>query len=455
MNEHDRQSVLFQDLADRPVTVAFDEPAATSNGGALLFGILDRRLRLTERLAAAVPDRRQSSKVRHSLRDLVRQRVFGLACGYPDANDAVRVSVDPVLRLLLERDLAEPIASQPTLSRFETGLDPDGLMALSAALMAAVLERHRRRLGRCVRRVTIDVDLTDDLTHGSQQLALFNTHYGGWCYLPLLAFVSFDDEPEQYVVAAFLRPGKTPTSDEVVALLDPVLSAVREHFPKAKVLVRADGGFVGPALLDHLEGEGVGYLLGMPGNSVLNERSEALLARARHQAEQRGETVALFDETPYAARSWRGNQRRVVFKAEVTVHEGRMLRDNPRYVVTSLLCSPRRAYDLYRRRGDVENRIKELKDDLEIDRTSCHSFDANQLRLILTAAAYALLQELRLHVERLLRNRPTVASLRLHLVKIGGRVVRSVRRVVIHLAQSHPWATDWLRLARACGASPA
>lgn len=455
MSEHDRQSVLFQALGDRPVLVEFDEPSVTSNGGALLLGVLDRRLGLTERFASAISDRREAGKIQHEVIDLVRQRVHGLACGYSDCNDAARVGADPAMRLLLGRASDDAVASQPTLSRFETRTSPEDIVRLCDALADSVLERHRRRLKSKVKRLTLDLDFTDDLVHGTQQLALFNTHYGGWCYLPLLAFVTFDDEPEQYLIGAFLRPGRTATGGELVEFMKFLLSCVRRHFPRTSILLRGDGGFTSGEMLDYVEDEGLDYLLGMPRNPVLEARSETLLRRARRQSKKARRTIALFDETIYCAKAWKGRARRVIFKAEVTQLEDREARDNPRYVITNLGLAPRNVYKRYRLRGDVENRIKELKGDLDMDRTSCQSHDANQLRVLLTAAAYALLQELRLHVARRLRTRPTAATLRMQLIKIGGRVVSSVRRVVVHLAESHPWKHEWLTISRALAASSA
>ncbi len=455
MREHDRQGVLLQGVTDRPVRVSFDEPSATTNGGALLLGLVDSRLGLTDALAAAIADGRQVAKVRHEMSELVRQRVHGLACGYSDCNDAARIGGDPAMRVLLGLGAKDAPASQPTLSRFETGRTPDDILRLLDAFADAVLARHRKRLKRRVRRITLDLDLTDDLVHGAQQLALFNTHYGGWCYLPLLAFVSFDDEPEQYLISTILREGRTPSGGELVELLDFVLSCVRRHFPETEILVRADGGFTRGEVIECLEERGLKYLLGMPRNPVLEAQSARLVAKARKLSEATGTTVAIFDETRYAAKSWKGGPRRVVFKAEVTRLDGREPRDNPRYVVTNLTCRAKRVYDVYRQRGDSENRIKELKCELDLGRTSCTSIDANHLRMLLTSAAYALMQELRLHVARILRERPTAASMRLRLLKIGGRVIQSARRVVVQLADSHPWKTDWLRLARGLGASSA
>jgi hypothetical protein len=452
-----RQSVLFPALLSKFVSVAFDEPTSTSDGGALLVARADRRLGLTEAFSTALDDGRDGSRVRHQLVDLVRQRVYGLACGYEDANDVEQVGRDPLFQVLLGKHPREggSLASQPTISRFENRVDVPELAAVGDAMAETVLARHRKRLGRRARRVTLDLDLTDDATHGAQQLSLFNGHYRSWCYLPLLGFVSFNDEPEQYLVSAVLRRGRTPTGEEVVALLEPLLEQVRQVFPKARIRVRLDGGFAGPVLLDFLEESRVEYVIGLAGNSVLRARSAQHVARVRREAKRRSESVAEYGETRYAAKSWKGRQRRVVYKAEVTRLEGRELRDNPRYLVTNLRHSPENVYGIYRLRGDVENRIKELKDDLAIDRTSCNSFLANSLRVLLTAAAYVLMQELRLHLLRRTHRRWQVGTIRLRLLKIGGRIQASVRRLIVHLAESHPWQREWHAVARGCGALPA
>jgi hypothetical protein len=452
-----RQSVLFPALLPKAVSVAFDEPTSTSDGGAVLVAGADRRLGLTGAFSAALRDDRDGSRVRHEVLDLVRQRVYGLACGYEDANDVEQVGWDPLFQLLLGKHPREggSLASQPTISRFENRAEVEDLGTVGDALAETVLGRHRKRLRKRARRVTLDLDLTDDATHGAQQLSLFNGHYRSWCYLPLLGFVSFNDEPEQYLVSAVLRRGRTPTGEEIVALLEPLLEQVRQAFPKARIRVRLDGGFAGPILLDFLEESRVEYVIGLAGNNVLRERSGKDIARVRRKAKRLNESVAEYGETRYSAKSWKGRERRVIYKVEVTQLEGRELRDNPRYVVTNLRHSPENVYVIYRSRGDVENRIKELKDDLAIDRTSCNSFLANSLRVLLTAAAYALMQELRLYLLRRTKRRWQVGTIRLRLLKIGGRVHASVRRLVVHLAESHPWQREWHAVARACGALPA
>lgn len=451
------QSVLFPDLLDRPVVARFDEPATSTDGGALLLASLDHRMALTERLAGSMRDGRQPGKVVHGFVDLLRQRVFGLACGYADCNDAKVLRDDPMQKALLERDPLDgmPLADQSTLSRFENSVGPRDLHRMALELAALVIEQHRKRLGgRRVKRVTIDMDPTEDPTHGHQQLALFNGHYDSWCYLPQLLFVSFDDEPEQHLVGAMLRGGRAPATEGAIPMLKRLLPRLREAFPQARLRIRLDGGFAGPEMLDFLEQEKLEYLVAIGRNSVLSRRIEPLMKRVRRATKQSGATETEFGETSYAAQSWRKKQRRVIMKAEVVRLEGRSPRDNARFVVTNLRHAPEHVYQVYRERGDSENRIKELKHDLQLDRTSCTSFLANQLRVLLTAAAFVLFQQLRLRVARREAARPTVGTLRLRFLKIAARVESSVRRVVLHFAASHAWASEWLRLARSLGAVP-
>ena len=159
---------------------------------------------------------------------------------------------DPIHKLLLGRDPVSgaPLASQPTISRFENGARRTVLYRMGRELAASVIERHRRRLHGRARRITIDLDPTDDLTHGAQQLTFFNGHYGGWCYLPMLGFLSFDREAEQYLCAAVLRPGKAVAADGTLGLLCRLLPLLRAAFPRARFLLRLDGGFATPEIFD-------------------------------------------------------------------------------------------------------------------------------------------------------------------------------------------------------------
>lgn len=443
------QTVLFPDLFHHPVVATFDQPHASSDGGALLLKAADRRLGLVGRLAAALPDTRMTSKVTHGIGDLLAQRVFAIACGHPDGNDADRLADDPIHKLLLDRDPIEGgrLASQPTISRFEHATSPRPLYRLGEALADTVIGRHRRRQRRA-KRITLDVDVTADPTHGAQQLTFFNGFYDTWCYLPLVATLTFDEESRQYLVAAILRPGNVPATTGVQGLLRRLIPKLWRAFPRARLRVRLDAGFAAPEIFNELEAAGVEYVVAMAKNAVLDAAAEPHLIPLRPQVTATHATATSYHDTRYQAGTWTA-PRRVVIKAEVVWHHGREPRDNPRFVITNLRQTPEWIYThVYCARGDSENRLKELHHALAFGRTSCTRFWANQLRVTLTAAAYVLLQELQLRADRTALAGAQVARLRHALLTIGVHVVRSVRRIVLHFPQSHPEAALWLHLAR-------
>jgi Transposase DDE domain group 1 len=448
------QTVLFPTLFDKPLVATFDTPHQSSDGGAILLKAIDDELALTARLAACLPEWRQPGKIEHDLPTLIRQRCFGLACGYADANDAAHLKADPIQKLLVGRDpvTGPALASQPTLSRFENVVGPRELYRLTTTLADVVIAAQQRRLtGQRVRRITIDLDPTDDPTHGQQELAFFNGHYGSWCYLPVVGTLTFNGERTQHLVSAVLRPGNAHATRGVIGILRRLFGKLRRAFPQARLRVRLDGGFASPAVFRFLEQEGVEYLVAMASNARLDKRVRRLLGRARMRSKTTGETATFFGETRYAAKSWK-RKRRVIMKAEVVRLAGRDPRDNPRFVVTNLAQSPRRVYALYRERGDVENRLKELHYGLGFDRTSCTAFWANAFRVLLTAAAYVLLQGLRARLATTPAATLQVPTLRERLFKFGARVQVSARRIVLHLPSAFPWLALWQAVALALGA---
>ncbi len=454
-NHITKQTVLFKGLSKKTVVTRFDQEQASSDGGAVLLKACDERLGLSAAIAACLRDDRQQAKVEHSYEEIFRQRMFGIACGYADGNDAARIADDPVFKLLAGRDplSGSALASQPTLSRFENAVSSGDLLRMSEALAASVIKRHRRRK-RKVRRITIDLDPTEDATHGGQQLSFFNRLYDSWCYLPLAGFLSFDNEPQQYLFCCMLRSGSAVAKTGCLSMLKRLLPRLHKAFPKAKIRIRLDAGFTGPELYEFFEAECMEYVVCMGKNPVLLRFAEPLMAPLREALEAGKELIPCFGECLYAARSWK-HERRVIIKADIALHPGREPKDNPRFIVTNLKTTPKFIYKkVYCARGDIENRIKELKHGLEIDRTSCTSFKANQFRVLMTAAAYVLMQELRLHARRTGCARAQVNTLRLRLLKLGVWVESSVRRIVLHLPTSMPYADDWRRIARSVGAVP-
>ncbi len=450
------QGVCFPELAAKPVSVEFCEEHSSSDGGGVLLKGVDQSLGLTESLAGCLRDPRQPGKVAHTFQELLQQRVFAIALGHPDANDARELSEDPVHKLLLDRDPVhgEALASQPTLSRFENTVQTTDLFRMADRLADAVIERHRRRLGKHCRLITLDFDPTDDPTHGQQEFTFFHGYYDTYCYLPLIGTMAFNDEAEQYLLCAVLRPGNSPASAGLVAILRRVLAKLAAAFPKARIRVRLDGGFGNPEVLDFLDEAGVEYVVGLQATKPLKRRARRDLGTARRLSRASGETAHRFGETLYQTKSTWPHKRRVIYKAEVVQLEGREPKDNERFVVTNLKQTPKHVYAIYTDRGDPENRIKELKNDLAMDRTSCSRFLANQFRVLLTAAAYVLMQELRFRARHTDCARAQVGTLRLRLFKLAAWVDVSVRRIVIHMPRRFPGRLAWIRIATSLGAVP-
>jgi hypothetical protein len=259
MSDSTTHSVLFPEIFAKPVVVKLDHEHSSSDGGALLLKAIDERLELSERLTACVDDPRQPGKVRHAMLDLLRQRIFAIACGYADGNDAARLAQDPIHKLLLERDplAGERLASQPTLSRFENTPRRADLYRMTDALADVVIAHHRRRLRGKVARITVDRDPTDDPTHGQQEFTFYNAHYGNWCDLPGVVKLTFGREAEPHVVGVVLRPGKAPATAGAIPILWRLFAKLRRAFPGAKLRVRLDGGDAAPEIFDFLDSEGV------------------------------------------------------------------------------------------------------------------------------------------------------------------------------------------------------
>lgn len=449
------QTVLFADLFAKPLVARFDRSHASSDGGAVLLAAADRRLGLLDRLAACLEDRREPGKIRHELKALLAQRVHALACGYPDGNDASRLAFDPIHKLLAGHDPLgdDALASQPTLSRFENAVGPRELFRMSETLAETVIERHRRRRHGRARRIIVDLDVTDDPAHGAQQLSFFNGFYDTWCYLPLLGFISFNGEPEHHLVAAVLRPGNAGRQLAVLGVLRRLVDHLHRAFPEARVLVRLDSGFVFPQLFDYLDSRPrLDYVVAYARNPVLERAARHDLRRARRASRRSGHSERVYGQVFYQADTW-PRQRRVIYKAEHLLAPDKKPKDNLRCVVTNLPGSAETVYEhLYCLRGDAENRIKELVNDLALGRTSCSRFWANQFRVLLSAAAYVLFQEIRLHARRTRLARAQVATLRDLLLKLGTEVERSVRRFVVHLPATAPYRDAWQRIATGLGA---
>jgi hypothetical protein len=452
------EGFLFGDFG-RPATVTMTDARLSADGGLLCLGALDRRSGLTEAVASALGDRRQGARVRHGVLELVRQRVYGLLAGYEDANDAARLREEPAFQCLLDR--AEALASQSTLSRFENSMGLRALMRAAEALADRLLDRLQRRYAGATR-ITIDIDPTEDETHGLQQLSLFNGHYDCHCYLPLCGFVTFHDArgrefKESYLLAAMLRGGRASASFGAAGMLRRMVAKLRSRFRRARLLVRLDGGFATPEMFSALEALNVEYMVNLPKNERLRALAEPLMEGVREAARRSGETEKRYGSVMYRAGTW-PHARRVVIKAEVTVDPraaDKAPRDNPRFVATNVhRLMP---YYVYARdycgRARSENRIKEFKNDGYSGRTSCSRFAANQLRLLLAHVAYALVQLLRLELHDTPMAEWQYGTLRTRLIKQPVLVARTARRTRIQMPRDGPNTDAFRRVARRLAAS--
>jgi hypothetical protein len=424
--------------APLPLVAAFDGGRLTSDGGLPWLAEADAALGLCAAFAAAIPEWRRG-KVRHSLETLVRQRVFQIACGYEDQDDADALRADPLLKLVCGRlpDTDADLASQPTLSRLENAVDRHACYRLAVALVESYL-RERARDGTPAHLV-LDLDGTDDPTHGAQEGSAYHGYYGQHMYHPLLVF---DGTTGQLITAA-LRPGTAHASRGVLTLLKRLVPRLRARWPGVTIELRADSGFATPRLYTYCEAEGIAYTIGLATNARLQELAAAQLARARqHAAAEPTAKARLVGEVAYQADSWE-RARRVLIKTEILPRG-----PNIRFVVTSRADTPLALYEWYVDRGEPEGWIKDLKNACRADRLSCHAFWANQFRLLLHAAAYWLLDTLRRWLMRCGVARTQLDTLRLRLLKIGGRVYQQAARIILRLAESHPGQALWPRLAR-------
>ncbi|MDQ5819144.1 MAG: IS1380 family transposase [Actinomycetota bacterium] len=352
---------------------------------------------------------------------------------------------DPLLKLVLGRlpQTELDLASQPTISRLENAPDAKACLRIARAL-GELYVRERGKGGVPPERILLDFDATADPVHGDQEGAYYHGFYGERIYHPLLVF---DGETDQ-LVTAVLRPGNTHASPGALAILKPIVGRVREAWPEVEIEVRADAGFAVPEVYDYCEQEGIGYTIGLISNPRLEALAQDLLEQAKRESEAKaGEKVRLVSSDSYRALSW-DRTRRVIYKAEV-LEKG----TNTRFVVTSRSDEPKRLYDWYVRRGQTESWIKDFKLALKADRLSCQRFFANQFRLLLHAAAYWLLDELRRRLVLGGIRRMQLDTLRLTLIKIGGRVRQMLTKVRLHLASGHPGQRLWEALAPTIGAA--
>jgi len=409
----------------RKLTVDFNGGAISGDAGLIVLREFDARLGLTRGLKRIVGDRRDQRYVAHDLLTLLRQRVYQIAAGYEDANDASYLRSDPTMQAVAGRP-GQVLASQPTFSRLENGVDWDSIRLLESEGTEWFC-RHGKGQGEII----LDMDSTEDPTHGQQAFSFYNGHYDSYMYHPLLIF----EGNSGVLLASRLRPGNAMGSRQGVALLRPLVRRLRSRFRKRSISLRADAAFCSPDVLDFAEYAGLQYAIGFGRNERLLDRVVGLCEKADMlwECNADGKRVRLYTSFFYQARRW-SRARRVVAKIERT-REGM----NLRFLVTNRRGRAEAIFTWYEQRGQAENFIKELKNDLEADRLSCSEYRANAFRLQLHVLAYNLFVLFRRHVLRGTElARATVGTIRLRLLKIGARVKQSARRLWFHLASGWP-----------------
>ena len=458
----------------KPIEGNFDGGQISSDGGLLLLRMADQRLGLSESVKFCFPENRRPDLIKHPVESLLRQRIYAIAAGYEDCNDAAMLRFDPMHRLALGRGPADalPLASQPTLSRFENSVDEVCLNLLQRSLVHIYIKQQRRR----PKVIRLAIDTTCDEAFGYQQMTFYNGFYKCSCYVPLFIFTE-----NGFPLASLLRPGNAGKYDDTVRMLRPVIDELRKHWPGIRIELTADSAFAAPDIYNYCELNQITYYIAIAGNSALQYHSEELVretkalydaasgtteslgkygkfdAEARKRAwrqnqerlrfsskfegrmQEHFEESSLFfrkySEFRYQARGWAAS-RRIIVKVDYTT-EG----PDVRYVVTNAERGrPGKIYEKYCQRSQCENWIKDLKTYLKCDRTSCQEFNANQLRLLLHTFAYILLWDLRRKAG--LKN-ATVETIRLHLLKIGVLVSESVRRIRLRFTSTHPWKHEF------------
>jgi hypothetical protein len=384
---------------------------------------MDRRLRLTAQLAARLPDPREPSACEHTMLDLLRQRIYGIALGYEDGNDHLRLRQDVALQTAVER--VEELASPATLCRWENRADRKAAVLVHELLVEQFIASHPRAPNELI----LDFDATDDAVHGQQEGRFFHGYYDQYCFLPLYVFCGTQ------LLVSYLRSSNVDPARHAWAVLKLLVRRLRAAWPEVKIILRGDSGFCRWRMMRWCDRHGVFYVLGLAQNGRLNARAGKHLARAERLHRKTGQRQRFFKEFRYAAQTW-DRKRRVILRAE---HSDKG--SNPRFVVTNLDDAAAHLYDkVYCARGEMENRIKEQQLDLFSDRTSCSKWWANQFRLLLSSLAYVLVESIRrVALKKTELARATCGTIRLKLLKIGAVLLRNTRRIQLHLSSAYPY----------------
>lgn len=416
----------FTPLKGRKITAVFDEPLVSSDGGLMLLREVLIETGIIRSLANALHDPRHPSYVDHPLEEMLTQRVTQICCGYEDANDCDSLRDDPLFKMTAGRFPEQTaLASQPTMSRLENQVSVKELLRIAYAL----IDQFIASFDPAPEAIVLDLDPTADTVHGTQQLALFNAFEDEYCFMPFHLYDGLSGK----LITTVLRSGKTPTDREIISVLKRVISRLRKAFPKTRLIFRADSHHTKPAVMDWLESRDVDFVTGLGINQRLKEQFAGVLEEARLKYKRTGREARTFASGFYQAKSW-SRARRVICRVLVTANG-----EDMRFIVTSFEHSGAKyLYEtVYCGRGAMELMIKDHKNGLNSDRTSCHKFTANQFRLFLHSAAYVVMHYLRR--EKLKGTQLACAqfnTIRLRLLKIGARIESGRTRILLHFPQA-------------------
>jgi hypothetical protein len=425
-------------VAGKELCARFDGGRLSSDGGVLLLREVEQGLGLADLLASCMKDERDPSSTTHSQADMIRARLFAIACGYEDCDDLDALRFDPAFKLACGRlsESGDDLMSQPTLSRLENAPSWRELGRMGFKMIDLFCASFRIVPARIV----LDIDDTADSVHGAQQLALFNAHYDNYCFQPIHIFEAASGKP----VLSLLRPGKRPSGKEAAGILGQVIARIRRNWPRVQIIVRGDGHYGTGEVMDLLEFQGCGYILGLPTNARLKLIGQPWCEDAATRRALSGkDQVRRFFQAGYQAKSW-SRERRVAARVEATSKGSDI-----RFIVTNLPGKAKRLYEkVYCARGRMENMIKDHKLYTKSDRTSCHRWEANQFRLFLHSGAYWLLHGLRQAAPRRSRWRAvTFETLRRAFLKIAVRIEELKSRIKIALPSAYPYQPDILAIA--------
>jgi DDE family transposase len=419
-----------------PVRTDFSGGQITSDAGLLPLRAFDERRRYTARLAEGFQDGRDPERIEHSLLELLRYRLYAIVAGYEDCNDAQLLRHDPIFQILADREWEQALSSQPTLSRWENAVRGRELVGLNDFLLDSFCSLYGRQVKRRGE-IILDLDSTDDPTHGQQQLSLFNGHYGHTMYHPLLLW----ERSTGALLGVRLRRGNCVSYNRAVPFLRRLLRRLLAAFPRVRIFLRADAGFAVPSLYELLEEHGVHYVIRFTSHQFLRQRLARVEQRIRRRHQRSGQEQRFFTSLRHQAKVWSKARRLCV---EVHCPDERL---PVRFLITNLNWPAAEVCAFYNRRAECENRIDELKNGFSADRLSCHRFLSNALRLLLHAAAYNLVNAFRHSLPKAWRSLE-IGSLRLRLFKLGARVRRTARCLWVHFASGWPHQIAFLKAAR-------